>query len=447
MPNGGRVHRVKRMPPRTRLPAPHFRISRRVLDNGLRVLLVPDRSAPVVGITVLYDVGIRSEPQGRTGFAHLFEHLMFQGSRHLEKMAHARYVQSSGGSFNGSTHIDYTEYHEALPSNALERGLFLEADRMAGPQLTDENVTNQIAVVKEEIRVNVMNRPYGGFPWLYLPGVMYQTFPNAHNGYGDFVDLEAATRADASTFFRSYYTPSNAVLCVAGDLDLDETWEMVERHFGPLPARRTPRRPTFGEPRPEAERRGTVRDLHAPMPAIALGYRLPDSKGLGRTYLAHVLLAEVLADGDASRLWRALVQGAGLVTEASAYVGEFGDPFEERDPVLMTISAFYPDPATRDRVVNGIDDELRRVATDGLGVGELDRVRTRLVASLLRGLDATMNRAASLAKFELVHGRAELVAEVPALLSAVTAADVVTAAAALADQHRAVLDLVPGGDE
>ncbi|HEX6870304.1 MAG TPA: insulinase family protein, partial [Micromonosporaceae bacterium] len=144
-------------------------LERLTLPNGLRVVLAPDRSAPVVGVAVVYDVGIRSEPQGRTGFAHLFEHLMFQGSENLEKLAHFRHVQGAGGTFNGSTHLDYTDYYEMLPSNALERALFLEADRMRGPRLTEENLRNQVDVVKEEIRVNVLNRPYGGFPWLKLP--------------------------------------------------------------------------------------------------------------------------------------------------------------------------------------------------------------------------------------------------------------------------------------
>ena len=420
-------------------------LHRATLTNGLRVLLAPDPNTPVVGVAVHVDVGFRSEPEGRTGFAHLFEHLMFQGSANLPKLEHARYVQGSGGSFNGSTHFDFTEYHESLPSNALERGLFLEADRMAGPALTDETVENQIAVVKEEIRVNVMNRPYGGFPWLYLPGVAYETFPNAHNGYGDFVDLEAATLADATAFFRRYYAPGNAVLCVAGDLDVDATFGLVERHFGSIRARRTPRRPSFAEPLPSVQRSGAVDDDHAPIPAIALGFRVPAPVGLPSDYLAHVLLGEVLADGDASRLWQALVHDSGLATDVSAYLGEFGDPFEERDPVLMTISSFYPQPGSRDAILSVIERELRRLAEDGPAPGELDRVRTKLVASIVRGLGAAADRAANLAKFELVHGRAELLAELPGRFAAITDADMQAAAAALVAQHHAVLDLVPAG--
>ena len=206
---------------RAKIPATKYPVERFTLDNGLRVVLTPDRSAPVVGVAVVYDVGIRSEPEGRTGFAHLFEHLMFQGSESLEKLAHFRYVQGSGGTFNGSTHFDYTDYFETLPANALERALFLEADRMRGPALTEENLRNQVDVVKEEIRVNVLNRPYGGFPWLKLPPVMFETFPNAHDGYGSFGDLESATVDDAQGFFEKYYAAGNAVLSLCGDLDPD----------------------------------------------------------------------------------------------------------------------------------------------------------------------------------------------------------------------------------
>src|SRR3954468_16946674 len=225
------------------LPALSFDLHYHTLRNGLRVVLAPDTSAPVIGIGLVYDVGFRSEPEGRTGFAHLFEHLMFQGSANLEKLEHFRYVQSSGGTFNGSTHVDYTDYFEALPSNALERGLFLEADRMLSPRITEENLANQLEVVKNEIRVNVLNRPYGGFPWIYLPAVLFDTFANAHNGYGGFEDLESATVADASDFFQRYYAPGNAVLTVGGDLDVDRTMALIEKHFGGIKKRRAPKRP------------------------------------------------------------------------------------------------------------------------------------------------------------------------------------------------------------
>jgi zinc protease len=428
-----------------KLPSPAFDLTHHTLDNGLRVVVAPDRSAPVVGVAVLYDVGIRSEPEGRTGFAHLFEHLMFQGSANLEKLEHFRYVQSSGGTFNGSTHFDYTDYFEALPSNALERGLFLEADRMRSPRITEENLANQLEVVKNEIRVNVMNRPYGGFPWIYLPSVLFDTFANSHNGYGGFEDLEGATVEDARDFFRTYYAPANAVLAVAGDLDPDETLELVEKHFGGIKKRRAPKRPSFAEPRLQSERRATHDDPHAPIPAVAIGYRVPDPVGDLDEHLAHVLLAEILSDGDASRLQQRLVQRDQLVTDIAAYIGEFGDPFDERDPTALTITAHYPDAGSLEAILRAIDEELARVADDGLAPGELDRVRTRLISVLLREMDAVLSRTLNFAKFELIYGRAELIAELPGRLAAVTEDAVRKAAAELRPDRRAVLELVAGG--
>jgi zinc protease len=427
------------------LPASSFEFVRHTLANGLRVVLLPDRSAPVVGIAVLYDVGIRSEPEGRTGFAHLFEHLMFQGSANLDKLEHFRYVQSSGGIFNGSTHFDYTNYFEVLPSNALERGLFLEADRMRSPRINEENLANQLAVVKEEIRVNVMNRPYGGFPWLELPPVLFDTFANSHNGYGGFEDLESATVSDASDFFARYYAPANAVLAVGGDLDVDDTIALIEKHFGGIKKRKAPTRPNFAEPPLSAERRAQTTDAHAPIPAVALGYRVPDPVGDLPTHLANVLLAEVLTEGDASRLQRRLVQRDHLVTDVSAYIGEFGDPFDERDPTAFTITAHYADAGALESILAGIDDELATIAADGLEPGELDRVRTRLVSVLLREVDAVLSRTLSAAKFELIFGRAELVNELPARLAEITDADVAAAADQMRPDRRAVVELIAGG--
>ena len=238
----------------------------------------PTVACPWVGVAVVYDIGIRMEPQGRTGFAHLFEHLMFQGSANVAKLEHMSYVQGSGGTLNGSTHLDYTDYYEMLPSNALERALFLEADRMRGPAITEENLANQIDVVKEEIRVNVLNRPYGGFPWLKLPPVMFDTFPNAHDGYGSFEDLEAATVHDAQAFFDTYYAAGNAVLTVAGDFDVAEAVMLIERHFGNVPRRGAPVHPDISEPDLVTERRTSYADPRAPLPAVAAALARPRSR-------------------------------------------------------------------------------------------------------------------------------------------------------------------------
>ncbi|GAA4741817.1 pitrilysin family protein [Actinomycetospora chibensis] len=425
--------------------APARGLHRRVLDNGLRVLLVPDAAAPVVGIAVHVDVGFRSEPEGRTGFAHLFEHLMFQGSESLEKLAHFRHVQSSGGVFNGSTHQDYTNYFEVLPSAALERALFLEADRLRAPRLTHENLRNQVDVVKEEIRLNVLNRPYGGFPWILLPPVLYDTYPNAHNGYGDFTDLEQASLDDAAAFFDAYYAPGNAVLTVVGDLDPDETAALVDKHFGDIPARAVPTRPSFAEPPPDGERRESVVDANAPLPALALGHRLPDPHADLPGYLAHAVLASLLTDGEAARLTQRLVYGDELVTDVSASCGLMGAPLDARDPDTFTVTAVYPGTVDPQRIIGAVDDELATLAADGPDPDELRRVTARWASSLHREHDRLMSRMLALGSAELVQGRAELADELPGLIAAVEPSAVAAAAGSLRPDQRAVLTVTPGG--
>ncbi|MEU5548742.1 pitrilysin family protein [Micromonospora sp. NPDC047793] len=430
---------------RARIPAAKYPVERFTLDNGLRVVLTPDRSAPVIGVAVVYDVGIRSEPEGRTGFAHLFEHLMFQGSENLEKLAHFRHVQGAGGTFNGSTHLDYTDYYETLPSNALERALFLEADRMRGPRLTEENLRNQVDVVKEEIRVNVLNRPYGGFPWLTLPPVMFDTFPNAHDGYGSFDDLESATVADAADFFRRYYASGNAVLAVSGDIDTAEAVELIERHFGDVPARPAPARPDFAEPAPTVERRTAYDDRLAPLPAVASGWRVPDPIGNFADYLPFVVLAEVLTDGDASRLVERLVHRDRTVTSIGGYLGFMGDPFDVRDPTALLIQSHLPPGGDVDKVLRTVDEELDRVATDGLTEGELARTQARMATHLLRDTDAVLARALRMAVLEQQRGEPGLLGELPRLVGEVTDEQVRAAAATLRPERRASVEVIPGG--
>ncbi len=426
------------------MPPPE--LHRSTLSNGLRVLIVPDPATPVVGVAVHVDVGFRSEPEGRTGFAHLFEHLMFQGSESLEKLAHFRHVQSSGGVFNGSTHQDYTDYFEVLPAAALERALFLEADRLRAPTLSLENLRNQVDVVKEEIRLNVLNRPYGGFPWILLPPVLYDTFPNAHNGYGDFSELEQASLDDAASFFDTYYAPGNAQVTVAGYLDVDETMALVEKHFGDIPARPTPTRPSFAEPPPGAERRQVVPDAHAPLPALAVGYRLPDPATDLDAYLGHALLGSVLGDGEAARLQRRLVHADGLVTDISAGAGLMG-ALDARDPDTFTITAVHPAAVDADRVLAAVDEELDKLAAEGPTEDELARQVARWSAGLYQENDRVMYRMLGLGARELLYGRAEIAVELPERLAAVTPAQVRSAAAALRSGGRGVLLVEPGGGE
>jgi zinc protease len=429
------------------IPAPKLELHRLTLDNGLRVVLAQDSSSPVVGVSVHYDVGFRSEPVGRTGFAHLFEHLMFQGSESLPKLAHFRHVQSSGGTFNGSTHVDYTDYYEVLPSAALERALFLEADRMRAPTISEENLRNQVDVVKEEIRLNVLNRPYGGFPWILLPAILYDTFANAHNGYGDFSDLEHATVDDCAAFFDSYYAPANAVLTVAGDFDVDAATDLVHRHFDDVAKRPAPARPSFAEPPPDRERRGTHDDPLAPLPALAVGYRLPDPAGELDDYTARVVLASVLSDGESARLRQRMIYQDELVTDVGASVGLFATPYDSRDPDTMMITATHPPTVDADRVIAAVDEEIAMIAKDGVSEDELGRTVARWSATMFRDHDRLTTRTRTIGACELLYGRGELAVELPALVARVSSDQIATAAATLRNDSRAVLTVIPAGGE
>ncbi len=272
------------------------------LHNGLRVVVSPDRAAPVATVGVYYNIGFRIEPRGRSGFAHLFEHMMFQGSANAGKMVHIKLINSSGGVLNGSTHYDVTNYYESVPSNALDRVLWLEADRMRALKVDDENLRNQRDVVKEEVRVNVLNQPYGGFPWLDLPPIAYRNWSNAHNFYGDFDDLDAATLDDVQNFFKTYYAPSNAVLLILGDVDMDEGFKLAERHFASIPSGPQPDPANIDEPPQIEERRGVVEEKFGTLPGIAIGYQAP--RRLTPEWYAAAMLDQALHGGRAGRVYR-----------------------------------------------------------------------------------------------------------------------------------------------
>jgi zinc protease len=424
------------------VPRLNLAVERFTLDNGLRVVLNPDRSVPTVGLSLTYDVGFRSEPEGSTGFAHLFEHFMFQGSNNLEKGQYDKLVMGNGGILNGSTHPDFTNYIVQIPSSALELQLWLEADRMAGLVLTPEALQNQIDVVKEEIRLNVLNRPFGGFPWIYMPPVIFKTFNNAHNGYGSFVDLEAATAEDTQEFFDKYYVASNAVLALAGDFDLADVRNLIDRHFGDLPKRPAPPVPDCSEPRPDKERYEVHHDPLAPMPALAISYRVPDPIGKFEEYCAAVLLVEILTEGDASRLHQRLVKQDRTCAFVQGGIGGF-DAWEMRDPTTLDLMAFHPG-GSADQVKKAVDEEIEKVVA-GISHEELVRARTAMISSYLRQIDSPLERAIPLANFELQRGRGELINEIPEALAAVSTDDIVAVAAEwLKPDSRGVLEWVNG---
>lgn len=350
-----------------RIPIEHA-----ALENGLRVVISPQRSAPVVTVGVYYNIGFRLEPRGRSGFAHLFEHMMFQGSANAPKMMHIKLINASGGVLNGSTHYDFTNYFEAVPSNALERVLWLEADRMRALQVDDENLRNQRDVVKEEVRVNVLNQPYGGFPWLDLPPVAYRNWPNAHNFYGDFADLDAASLADVQAFFRTYYTPNNAVLLILGDVEPAEGFALAQRHFGDIPRGAPPQFADVSEPEQTEERRGFVEEKFGPLPAMAIGYhapprRTPDWHAMG-------LLDQALHSGRAGRIYRRLVLEKQIAVEAD---GGIEDLFGYNGPTQMVTRIVHKPEYTAEQTLAEFDAVIGEVQEKGIGADELAQVKTK----------------------------------------------------------------------
>src|SRR5215467_4248149 len=236
------------------------------LGNGLRVVLSPDHTAPTVCVALYYRIGFRIEPRDRTGFAHLFEHMMFQGSQNLGKMEHVKLVQQNGGILNGSTRFDFTNYFEIMPANKLETVLWAEADRMKGLAVTDENLKNQQGVVGNEVKVNVLNAPYGGFPWLDMPQYANTNWYNSHNFYGDLKDIEAATLPDVQSFFKTYYAPNNAALAIVGDFEVAQAKKFVEKYFSGIKASDLPAQPDLTEPKQTKEKKASRVDALAKRP-------------------------------------------------------------------------------------------------------------------------------------------------------------------------------------
>jgi predicted Zn-dependent peptidase len=374
----------------------HIEVASRKLANGLRVVVSPERTAPLVTVGVYYNIGFRLEPHGRSGFAHLFEHMMFQGSENAGKMVHIKLVNSSGGVLNGSTHYDLTNYFETVPSNALERMLWLESDRMRALKVDDENLRNQRDVVKEEVRVNVLNQPYGGFPWLDLPPVAFQNWANAHNFYGEFADLDAATLADVREFFSTYYVPSNAVLLIIGDVEMDEAFALAKRYFEDIPSIPTPVQANTTEPPQTEERRGTVEEKFGTLPAVAIGYRFPARRT--PDWYAMSLLDHALHGGRAGRFYRRLVLEQQLAVEAA---GDTGDPFDYNGPSQLVTRVIYKPEVSADQIMLAYDAIVDDVRKKGIEADELEHVKVKFRAEYYSSLEG--GHGSSFPRFGLMH--------------------------------------------
>lgn len=378
----------------------HIPIESTTLKNGLRVVIAREASAPLVTVGVYYNIGFRSEPRGRSGFAHLFEHMMFQGSQNAGKMMHIKLINSSGGVLNGSTHYDVTNYFESVPSSALERVLWLEADRMRALKVDDENLRNQRDVVKEEVRVNVLNQPYGGFPWLDLPPVAYRNWANAHNFYGDFSDLDAANLADVQAFFKTYYAPNNAVLLVLGDAEPREAFELARRYFEDIPAGAVPNFADSGESDQLEERRGTVEEKFGTLPGLAIGYPAP----VRRTpdWHAMAILDQVLNGGRAGRIYRNLVLEKQIAVDTEGGIHyPMGDIFDYNGPTQLVTRVLHKPEISPEQTIAHFDEVIRDVQEKRIEPDEIEPVKVKFKSDYFSMLEG--GRRGPMPRYGLMH--------------------------------------------
>ena len=421
----------------------------RRLPNGLRVVVSENHAAPVVVVEVMYRIGFRIEPRNRTGFAHLFEHLMFQGSEHVSKFEHVRIVNENGGVLNGSTRFDHTNYFEVMPSNALELAMWLEADRMRSLKITPESLQNQKDVVSEEVRVNVLNQPYGAFEWLGLPQKANTNWYNAHNFYGDLHDLEAASIEDVKNFFDTYYAPNNAALVVVGDTTPDEAMKLAEKHFGAIPQRQLPPRPDIKEPAQTSEKTFTKPDRLARTPAIAFGYHLPDR--MTKDFFALTLLDPLLVSDESAKMYQALVkenQIASNVTGAFNY--GLGNNFDYNGPMLYTFRVDYRPDLKGDEVLKVVDKVINAIQEHGISAEELKQAKVNFRSSFLESLEGGFipgfGRSDLLAALALYDDDPNRINTIIGELEKVTAADVQQAAKKyLVPANRTSIDRRPEG--
>jgi predicted Zn-dependent peptidase len=417
----------------------------RKLPNGLRVVVSETHASPIVVVEVMYRIGFRIEPKNRTGFAHLFEHLMFQGSEHVGKFEHVRIVNENGGILNGSTRFDHTNYFEVMPSNALELGMWLEADRMRSLKVTPENLKNQQNVVSEEVRVNVLNQPYAAFEWLGLPQKANTNWYNAHNFYGDLSEIEAATVEDAKKFFDTYYTPNNAVLVVTGDTTIDEVMRLAEKHFGSIPQHPLPPAPDISEPPQTAEKTFTESDKLARTPAVAFGYHLPER--MTPDFFALSLLDPLLVGDESSKLYQTLIKDKQIAAGVSGgFNYGLGNNFDYNGPMLYTFRVDYrPDLKGAD-VLKVVDEVVSGIQQKGITDEELRQAKVNMRSSLFETLESQggFGRADLLAAFALYDDDPNRINTVFAQLEKVTAADVQAAAKKwLVPANRTSIDRVP----
>jgi predicted Zn-dependent peptidase len=385
------------------------------LANGLRVIVSEDHSAPVFAIVVNYNVGSRDERKGRTGFAHLFEHMMFKGSANVGQGEHPYLMFMYGGSMNGTTNKDRTMYYEILPSNQLDLALFLEADRMRSLEITRENLENQRNAVQEERRLSVDNQPYGK-TFETRDELAYDNFAYEHSVIGSMADLSAATVDDVSAFFKTYYAPNNAVVAVVGDVDTKTTLAKMRKYFESIPSQPPPPAVDMTEPPQTEERRATLDDALARLSRIDMVYKIPPSSSPDQDALE--VLGTVLSSGRSSRLYETIVRQKQLATTINA------GPGETRGPGLFNLVAFASPGKPLAELEAAIDSEIERVKTGTIADWEIQKARTGARRALVSSMGSSLQRAIILSQNALFYDDPERINTRADRIAKVTAADV-----------------------
>ncbi len=405
------------------------------LRNGLRVILAEDHSAPTYSISVTYNVGSRDERPGRSGFAHLFEHMMFQGSENVGKGEHFLTVLNNGGNMNGTTSQDRTNYFESLPANQLEVGLFLEADRMRSLAINQPNLDNQRATVQEERRSSYDNQPYGKVQEAILDTV-YENYAYKHSTIGSMEDLNAATLKDVEDFFRIYYAPNNAVLAMVGDFKTDETLAKIRKYFEDIPSQTAPPVPDMTEPKQAAERRKTLEDPLAQFPRLDIVYKIPP--GNTPDWYALSVASRIMTNGQSSRLYQKLVRGLEVVTNVNAFAQE------RRGPSLFSIGLVLrpgKDPAEVEKLIY---EEIERIKAEPVTDLEMEKIRMSFRRSDVEQLSGTLGRAVRLGQYAVFYNDPGLINAYGQKFRAVTKEQIQRAARTyLTDANRTVILTVP----
>ncbi|MGZ8697938.1 MAG: M16 family metallopeptidase, partial [Gaiellaceae bacterium] len=396
-------------------PSPKIQFTDVRLKNGLRVIVSEDHSAPVFSIVVNYNVGSRDERKGRTGFAHLFEHMMFKGSDNVGQNEHPYLIFMNGGSMNGTTNKDRTMYYDILPANQLDLGLYLEADRMRSLEITKANLDNQRNAVQEERRLGVDNQPYGK-TFEAVGELAYDNFAYEHSVIGSMADLSAASVDDVATFFKTYYAPNNAVIAIVGDLDTKTTLAKIEKYFGPISKQPAPPKVDMTEPPQKEERRQTLDDPLARLPRIDMAYKIPPSSSPDQDALT--VLGMILSGGRSSRFYESIVRQKQLATAINA------GPDQTRGPGLFNVFAIAALGKPVAELEGAIDGEIARLQNEPVADWELEKARTSARRGFVGSLGSSLTKAVLLSQNALFYDNPNRINETAGNIAKITAADV-----------------------